>query len=61
MLVELRDAIAAVLDEQGKSEWAAQEFEFLRTFEGCADAAGPVAAHIGHPQGARPPRHGRRA
>src|SRR4051794_10508457 len=34
VLVELRNAIAAVLDEQGKSEWAAQEFEFLRTFEG---------------------------
>src|SRR3954467_574250 len=34
VLVELRNAIAAVLDEQGKSEWAAEEFEFLRTFEG---------------------------
>ena len=34
VLVELRNAIAAVLAEQGKSEWAAQEFEFLRTFEG---------------------------
>ena len=22
-----------MLEEQGKSEWAAQEFEFLRTFE----------------------------
>ncbi|MFY9921419.1 MAG: ribonuclease D [Mycobacterium sp.] len=33
VLVELRTAIAAVLAEQGKSEWAAQEFEFLRTFE----------------------------
>ncbi len=33
VLIELETAIAAVLDEQGKSEWAAQEFEFLRTFE----------------------------
>lgn len=34
VLVELRDAIAGVLAEQGKTEWARQEFEFLRTFEG---------------------------
>jgi ribonuclease D len=34
VLVELRAAIAEVLDEQGKSEWAAQEFEYLRTFVG---------------------------
>lgn len=33
VLIELETAIAAVLDEQGKAEWAAQEFEFLRTFE----------------------------
>ena len=33
VLVELRDAIAAVLEEQGKTDWARQEFEFLRTFE----------------------------
>ncbi len=33
VLIELETAIAAVLEEQGKSEWAAQEFEFLRTFE----------------------------
>ncbi|MEZ0366989.1 HRDC domain-containing protein [Mycobacterium sp. pUA109] len=32
VLAELREAIAAVLDQQGKSEWAAQEFEHLRTF-----------------------------
>jgi ribonuclease D len=30
LLIELRHAIAAVLAEQGKSEWAAQEFEYLR-------------------------------
>ena len=34
VLGELRDAIAAELEEQGKSDWARQEFEFLRTFEG---------------------------
>ena len=33
VLIELRAAIAAVLDEQGKSDWAAQEFDHLRTFE----------------------------
>ncbi|WP_304113719.1 ribonuclease D [Mycolicibacterium bacteremicum] len=33
VLLELRDAVAAVLDEQGKSDWAAQEFEYLRTAE----------------------------
>jgi ribonuclease D len=32
VLLELRHAIAAVLEEQGKTDWAAQEFEFLRTF-----------------------------
>jgi ribonuclease D len=31
VLVELRHAVAAVLEEQGKTEWAAQEFEYLRT------------------------------
>jgi ribonuclease D len=33
VLLELRHAIAAVLEEQGKTDWAAQEFEYLRTFE----------------------------
>ncbi|HET7741254.1 MAG TPA: ribonuclease D [Mycobacterium sp.] len=32
VLVELRAAVAAVLEEQGKTEWAAQEFEYLRTY-----------------------------
>ncbi|PPJ23519.1 ribonuclease D [Nocardia nova] len=31
LLVELRDEVAAVLDEQGKSDWAAQEFDHVRT------------------------------
>jgi ribonuclease D len=33
VLVELRYAVAEVLADQGKSEWAAQEFEHLRTSE----------------------------
>src|ERR1700754_2886377 len=33
VLLELRDAIADVLLEQGKTDWAAQEFEFVRTYE----------------------------
>ena len=33
VLLELREAISAVLDEQGKTDWAAQEFEFVRTSE----------------------------
>ncbi|MDV3125033.1 ribonuclease D [Mycobacterium sp. 21AC1] len=32
VLLELRDSIAEVLEEQGKTEWAAQEFEHLRTY-----------------------------
>ncbi len=32
VLLELRDAIADVLEEQGKTDWAAQEFEYLRTY-----------------------------
>jgi ribonuclease D len=34
VLLELRVAIADVLREQGKTDWAAQEFECVRTFEG---------------------------
>jgi ribonuclease D len=32
VLLELRAAIAAVLEDQGKSAWAAEEFEHLRTY-----------------------------
>jgi ribonuclease D len=31
VLIELREAIATVLAQQGKTEWAAQEFDHLRT------------------------------
>jgi ribonuclease D len=34
VLLDLRHAIAAVLEAQNKSDWAAQEFEHLRMFEG---------------------------
>lgn len=34
VLVELRDAIAADLESQGKTEWARQEFEALTSFAG---------------------------
>ncbi|MET0703266.1 MAG: ribonuclease D [Mycobacterium sp.] len=34
VLIELRDAVAAELELQGKTEWAAQEFEHLRTYIG---------------------------
>ena len=33
LLIELRAAIAQALVEQGKTDWAAQEFEYLRTYE----------------------------
>ncbi len=42
LLIELRAAIALILDEQGKTDWAAQEFEHLRnlaTKDGAKDAA----------------------
>ncbi|GBE67087.1 ribonuclease D [Mycobacterium sp. MFM001] len=32
VLIDLRDAIAAVLAEQGKTAWAAEEFEHLRNY-----------------------------
>ncbi|RMI30073.1 ribonuclease D [Nocardia stercoris] len=33
LLLELRDAVAVELEAQGKSDWAAQEFEHVRTAE----------------------------
>jgi ribonuclease D len=38
VLIELREAIASVLAGQGKTHWAAEEFEYLRT----TDAAPPT-------------------
>jgi len=34
VLIELREAIAAVLEEQGKTAWAAEEFDYLRASAG---------------------------
>ncbi|MCV7300109.1 ribonuclease D [Mycobacterium barrassiae] len=34
VLLDLRHAVASVLEEQHKSDWAAQEFEHLRNYEG---------------------------
>jgi ribonuclease D len=39
VLVDLRDALAAILEEQGKTEWARQEFEAML-------AAGPAAPKV---------------
>ncbi|KQS63625.1 ribonuclease D [Modestobacter sp. Leaf380] len=39
VLVELRDALAGILEEQGKTEWARQEFEAIL-------AAGPPAPKV---------------
>ncbi|WP_299957092.1 HRDC domain-containing protein [uncultured Modestobacter sp.] len=39
VLVEVRDELARILDEQGKTEWARQEFEAIL-------AAGPPAARV---------------
>jgi ribonuclease D len=33
LLIELRAAISQMLAEQGKTDWAAQEFEYLRTLD----------------------------
>lgn len=33
LLIELRAAIAGVLAEQSKTDWAAEEFEYVRTYE----------------------------
>lgn len=39
LLLELRDEVAASLEKQGKTEWAAQEFEHVRTTEPAAPKA----------------------
>jgi ribonuclease D len=52
LLLELHEYLAAELAEQGKTEWAEQEFEHLRTME-AADRCGAVAANFrgAHGQG----------
>ncbi|MBF6175126.1 HRDC domain-containing protein [Nocardia blacklockiae] len=39
LLLELREEVAASLDKQGKTDWAAQEFEHVRTLEPAAPKA----------------------
>ncbi|MGW0249544.1 HRDC domain-containing protein [Nocardia goodfellowii] len=39
LLLELRDEVAASLEAQGKTDWAAQEFEHIRTSEPAAPKA----------------------
>ena len=41
VLLELRAAVAAELEAQGKTRWAAEEFEHLRTYVAAPDPAGP--------------------
>ena len=60
VLVELRDALAAELAEQGKTEWARQEFAAVLAAEPPASPARPVAPHVRHPPRAHAPGHGRR-
>ena len=58
-LVELREAQVAELEAAGKTEWAQQEFDYVRGLR--AGAAGrAVAAYLRAAQGARPPGPGRR-
>ena len=59
VLVELREVLGAELVEAGKDGWAAEEFEWLKSFTQTA-RVGPVAAYVGPAQGARPPGPGRR-
>ena len=62
VLVELRDVLAQQLTEQGKIEWARQEFAAVLAAADRAAAAArrPVAADVRNPPGPQPPRAGRR-
>ena len=53
LLVDLRDALDKLLTEQGKREWAAQEFEAVRSARPGPPRGGAVAAHVRHPPGAQ--------
>ena len=64
VLIELREAVAAVLAEQDKTAWAAEEFDYLRTICRCGhaiDPPRPLASYIRHPQSAPPARPGGRS
>ena len=58
VLVDLRDALAAILEEQGKTEWARQEFEAILAAGPPAPQDRPLAPHVRGPRPAQPPPAG---
>ncbi len=60
VLVELRDALAQQLEEQGKTEWARQEFAAVLAAKPPGPRTESVAAHLRHSPGPHAPRPGRR-
>ncbi len=54
VLLELRDAIADVLQEQGKTRLGSTRIRVRAHLRGHTDAAGSMASHVGHSQGAQP-------
>ena len=52
VLVDLRDALDAILAEQGKSDWARQEFEAILAAGPPGAEDRPVAAHLRHARAA---------
>ena len=61
LLVDLRDALEEELTRQGKLEWAHAGVRGHRRRPARPAAQGPLAAHVGHAQGAAAPADGRRA
>ena len=61
VLLELRDAIAAVLRGAGQNRLGRTGIRAPADVRGSAHPAGPLAAHVGHPQGAQPAGTGRGA
>ena len=60
VLVELRDALAAQLAEQGKTGWAEQEFAAILAARPAPPRPDPVAPDVGHPPGAQQAQPGHR-
>ena len=58
VLVELRDAVAADLAEQGKLAWAHEEFDALHPVPGPAGPGRAVAPYLRHAPHPQPPRRG---
>ena len=61
VLVDLRDALAAILEEQGKTEWARQEFEAILAAGPPAPKADPWRRTSGRARAAQPPAAGHAA